>query len=128
MITIDYITLVANAFIELNKFKEVRKIYLEDIKTFNNILKEELLNRKIEYIEHLDIIALNEIRFNYNIFFNLYEDYDGWVVTLANGINPVNIENYFRRNDSEILLKILETINFNEIFKTSKRLKYVHFT
>jgi hypothetical protein len=121
----DLTTLVAYAFIELNKINEVRKIYLRDLYVLNKILKEEALNNEIEYIERMDSTRFYELKFNYSTFFNVYEDDDGFVITLANGIEPINIENYFKISKNKILLDLSNKIDLNEIFNISKKLKKI---
>lgn len=125
MLIMDLTTLVAYAFIELNKINEVRKIYLRDLYVLNKILKEEALNNEIEYIERMDSTRFYELKFNYSTFFNVYEDDDGFVITLANGIEPINIENYFKISKNKILLDLSNKIDLNEIFNISKKLKKI---
>lgn len=116
MIIMSLTTLVANAFIELNKISETKKIYLEDVYQFNEALKEYCTSHNIGYIGQIDSPHFYELKFNYSTFFNLYEDTDGYVITLANALGAKNIENYFRLTKNEELLSILENINFENIF------------
>ena len=59
-------TLVANAFIELNKISETKKIYLEDVYQFNEALKEYCTSYNIEYIGQIDSPHFYELKFNYS--------------------------------------------------------------
>ena len=118
-------TLVANAFIELNKISETKKIYLEDVYQFNEALKEYCTSYNIEYICQIDSPHFYELKFNYSTFFNVYEDTDGYVITLANALEAKNIENYFRLNQNEELLCILENINLENIFLKNRCLTKV---
>lgn len=120
MIIMGLTTLVANAFIELNKTSEIKKIYLEDVYKFNEILKEYCRTHGLEYIGQIDSPYFYELKFNYQTFFNIYEDIDGYVITLANNLESKNIENYFRMNKNEELLSILENINFESIFSKNR--------
>lgn len=116
MIIMSLTTLVANAFIELNKISETKKLYLEDVYQFNEVLKEYCTSHNIGYIGQIDSPHFYELKFNYSTFFNVYEDTDGYVITLANALGAKNIENYFRLTKNEELLSILENINFENIF------------
>lgn len=107
MIVMTLTSLVANAFIELNKKNDVRKIYLKDIVDFNKVLHEEANANGLNYIGNPDSIYFNELRFNYSAFFNLYEDVDGYVISVKNGVSMSDIENKFRNNNDEIILALL---------------------
>lgn len=115
-------TLTANAFIELNKIQDTKKIYLNDIYEFNEILKMKCQENNISYIGNVDSLYFYEMKFEYSTFFNVYEDTDGFVITLANNLEPVNIQNYFRMHKNQELLNILNTIDFENIFLKNKGL------
>ena len=115
-------TLTANAFIELNKIQDTKKIYLNDIYEFNEILKMKCQENNISYIGNVDSLYFYEMKFEYSTFFNVYEDTDGFVITLANNLEPINIQNYFRMHKNQELLNILNTIDFENIFLKNKGL------
>ena len=122
MIIMSLTTLTANAFIELNKIQDTKKIYLNDIYEFNEILKMKCQENNISYIGNVDSLYFYEMKFEYSTFFNVYEDTDGFVITLANNLEPVNIQNYFRMHKNQELLNILNTIDFENIFLKNKGL------
>lgn len=122
MIIMSLTTLVANAFIELNKIQDTKKIYLNDIYRFNEILKMKCQENNISYIGNIDSLYFYEMKFEYSTFFNVYEDTDGFVITLANNLEPINIQNYFRMHKNQELLNILNTIDFENIFLKNKGL------
>lgn len=120
-------TLVANAFIELNKKNNVKKIYLKDIINFNKALNEEAINNGLDYIGQLDSVYVYELRFKYSAFFNFYEDEDGYVITLKNEVTTSDIEKHFRFNVNKNFLLLLENIDINEIFGLETVKKYINF-
>lgn len=122
MIIMSLTTLTANAFIELNKIQDTKKIYLNDIYEFNEILKMKCQENNISYIGNVDSLYFYEMKFEYSTFFNVYEDTDGFVITLANNLEPINIQNYFRMHKNQELLNILNTIDFENIFLKNKGL------
>lgn len=122
MIIMSLTTLTANAFIELNKIQDTKKIYLNDIYEFNEILKMKCQENNISYIGNVDSLYFYEMKFEYSTFFNVYEDNDGFVITLANNLEPINIQNYFRMHKNQELLNILNTIDFENIFLKNKGL------
>ena len=122
MIIMSLTTLTANAFIELNKIQDTKKLYLNDIYEFNEILKMKCQENNISYIGNVDSLYFYEMKFEYSTFFNVYEDTDGFVITLANNLEPINIQNYFRMHKNQELLNILNTIDFENIFLKNKGL------
>ncbi len=73
-------------FIKLN----TNKVYLKD-------LYRILIN--LEIYEYINIYELYKLKFN-NCFFNFYEDTDGYIITLKNGVTLNDLEEYFINYDS----------------------------
>ena len=118
MINNSLIVLCANIFIELNKIKKVDKIYFEDVIKLSELLKDKWNN-------NLDIHDFIRLEYEYNLFFYFYEDYDGYIIKLANGIDIENLENYFNREifKDQNLNSILSDINLEEIFLKKLKIK-----
>ena len=117
MINSNLVVLSAKVFIKLNKTCEVRKIYFEDLINLCNIIKE--CNIDLSYREFI------KLEYSYNIFFNFYEDYDGYIIKIANGIDIQNLENYFNQDifKNNYLDNLLEDINLEEIFLKKLKIK-----
>ena len=113
----NLVILSAKVFIRLNKKYEIRKIYFEDLIELCNLIKE--CNIEMSYREFI------KLEYSYNIFFNFYEDYDGYIIKLANGIDIQNLENYFNQDifKNYYLDNLLENINIDEIFLKKMKIK-----
>ena len=61
------------------------------------------------------------MRFNYSAFFDFYEDEHGYVISLKNNINILDIEENFRLHNNELLLSLLENLDLKEIFGVSEK-------
>lgn len=121
MIIMSLTTLVANLFIELNKIKEIRKIYFSDIYKFDNILKEEANTNGYTYYSQTNSIYFYELKYSYSMFFDVYEDEHDYIVKLKNNVTINDLIDCFKDNiglteSQNLLTNILDTINFNEIY------------
>ena len=126
MISIDLVTLCANTFIEYNKVKETRKLHIENIFVLNEAIKNECENNNIRYECNMDMNEFKKIRYSYNIFFDFYEDYDGYIIALANGIDIDSLINYYKQEKfyNEELIYILDKLDLENIFnEKSKQIK-----
>ena len=125
MVNSNLVVLCANVFIELNKKYDVRKIYFEDIIELNKILSLECDKYNLVYNYNSDIREFIRLEYEYNLFFDFYEDYDGYIITLADGIDINNLENYFNHDifKNELLQLLLSNIDLHEIFLNEKNKK-----
>lgn len=121
MVVMNLTTLTVNLFIELNKIKEVRKIYFEKIFEFNKMLEEESNLKGYTYYSNTNSISFYELKHGYGMFFEVYEDELGYVVKLRDNIDVKDLNDCFRNNilineNEKKLLEVLERIDFEKYF------------
>lgn len=116
MLIMSLTTLVANAFIELNKNEEIRELKLDKVAVFDNEIKNYCENNNIEYISQLSSVYFYEMKFNYSMFFNVFEKADGYVVKLQNNISTQELIEFFRINYNPLLSQVLNDLNIKDIF------------
>ncbi len=116
MLIMSLTTLVANAFIELNKNEEIRELKLDKVAVFDNEIKNYCENNNIEYISQLSSVYFYEMKFNYSMFFNVFEKADGYVVKLQNNISTQELIEFFRINYNPLLSQVLNDLNVKDIF------------
>lgn len=116
MLIMSLTTLVANAFIELNKNEEIRELKLDKVAVFDNEIKNYCENNNIEYISQLSSVYFYEMKFNYSMFFNVFEKADGYVVKLQNYISTQELIEFFRINYNPLLSQVLNDLNLKDIF------------
>lgn len=115
MLQMNLTDLVANLFIRLNKLYEIRKIYFDDIYAFDKILKEDSKIKGYTYIGQINYEYFYELKYNYSMLFEVYEEEMGYVVKLRDNIMNSDLEESFRHK-KYLSNKILNQINYEEIF------------
>lgn len=115
MLQMNLTDLVANLFIRLNKLYEIRKIYFDDIYAFDKILKEDSKIKGYAYISQINYEYFYELKYNYSMLFEVYEEEMGYVVKLRDNVISSDLEESFRHK-KYLSNEILNQISYEEIF------------
>lgn len=116
MIITSIVLLTTTVFRKTN-YKE---IYFEDLLTLNEILKEKAKNSGIIYIDQFDSTKFYELKFNYNMFYNTYENELGVIIKLASNVDSSLLEKYISDKEEMELINLLNEIDLDEIFHKNK--------